>query len=353
MAANISLQEGAGRVVLELVPTSSNPRNSEGAFVELRDGRLAFIYTQYYGGSDDHSAACIAAIESADDGITWGRPRTILEGVDGRGSNIMSVSVVRLADDRLALFYIFTRDRGHALPMVCFSADDGRTWSVSRSPLAESGYFVLNNDRVILTRGHRLVLPLNQHRQAGERGFARWFYSEDGGETWRESEVRGEIGDGTSGLQELGVVELSDGALFSWARTDLGCQYEFRSEDGALTWSGPIRGSLVSPLSAASIKRVPGTDTLLALFNDHSGRFPFRRYMRTPLVAAISRDGGRSWPWRRLVEDDLDSWYHYVSIHFTGEAVLLAYNAGNDRMAKFTSPLRIRRIPRAWLETIA
>jgi len=25
-------------------------------------------------------------------------------------------------------------------------------------------------------------------------------------------------------------------------------------------------------------------------------------------------------------------------------AVMLAYNAGNDRMAKFTSPLRIRRI---------
>jgi len=353
MAADTSMQGAAGRIVLELSPTAENPRNSEGSFVELRDGRIAFFYTQYHGGNDDHSAARIAVIESVDDGLTWSRPRVVLEGVDGRGRNIMSVSAVQLPDGRLALFHIFTRDAEVALPMVCISTDDGQTWSGPRSPIMESGYFVLNNDRVILTHDRRLVMPLNQHRRAGARGVARWFYSDDEGETWRESRTRGEIGEGHSGLQESGVVELADRSLFSWARTDLGCQYEFRSHDGGVTWEGPSRGPLVSPLSAASIKRVPGTAALLALYNDHSGQFPFRREMRTPLVAGVSRDGGRSWPWRRLVEPDLTAWYHYIAIHFTATSVVLAYNAGNDRMAKFTSPLRIRRIPQAWLGDLA
>lgn len=351
MPADASCPASPGQVVLELTPTQANPRNSEGAFVTLRSGSLAFYYTQYYGGNDDHSAARIVAIESTDGGFSWGEPRVILEGRDGLGLNIMSVSIVRMVDGRLALFYIFTHDAGDARPWLCFSENEGATWSRSRCLIGVPGYYVLNNDRAILTRSNRLVLPMNQHDRVGERGTAIWYYSDDDGMNWRQSPSRGAIVEGVSGLQESGAVELADASLLSWARTDQGCQYEFRSTDGGRNWGGPFRGPLVSPLSPASIKRIPHSADLLAIYNDHSGDFPFRQGMRTPLVAAVSRDGGISWPWRKLVEGDVTLWYHYTAIHFTGDALLLAYNAGDDRMAKFTGSLRIRRINGNWLKT--
>src|SRR5664280_1043423 len=50
---------------------------------------------------------------------------------------------------------------------------------------------------------------------------------------------------------------------------------------------------------------------------DHSGAFPFPRGKRTPLVAAISSDGGSTWPLRKVLEDDPNGRYCYTAIHFT------------------------------------
>jgi len=38
--------------VLDLDPGPDNPRNSEGAFVTLKSGRILFVYTRFYGGTD-------------------------------------------------------------------------------------------------------------------------------------------------------------------------------------------------------------------------------------------------------------------------------------------------------------
>ena len=37
--------------VLNLPPKPGNPRNSEGTFAELTDGRILFIYSHYNGES--------------------------------------------------------------------------------------------------------------------------------------------------------------------------------------------------------------------------------------------------------------------------------------------------------------
>ena len=36
------------KVALELKPGPDNPRNSEGAFMTLKDGRIMFAYSRYY-----------------------------------------------------------------------------------------------------------------------------------------------------------------------------------------------------------------------------------------------------------------------------------------------------------------
>ena len=153
-----------------------------------------------------------------------------------------------------------------------------------------------------------------------------------------------------SGLQEPGVVELASGKLFGWARTDQGAQWGFASSDAGLTWSPPAATALKSPLSPASIKRVPGSPDLLAIYNDHSGQFPFTKGRRTPLVAAISSDGGETWPVRKILEDDPEGSYCYTAIHFVDNAVLLGYSDFRDP-AKSQQParLRLRRLDLDWL----
>ncbi len=351
-------------VTLNLEPTAENSRNSEGSFIELKSGRIAFYYTQFHDGLHDYSDARIVEIQSGDDGRTWSAPRTVVE--KGDALNVMSVSVLRLASGRIAMFYVVKNSGLDSGPWMRTSGDEGETWSAARRVIDAPGYFVLNNDRVILTTGNRIIVPVAFNRARKRevddtpgtthlndiRGIAMWFYSDDEGEIWKEASSWWAMPNPSKrGLQEPGVVELADGTLFSWVRTDQGTQYGFRSTDGGDTWTPPAATSLVSPVSPASIKRLPGSDALLAIYNDHSGRFPFLKGKRTPLVAALSSDGGKTWPEAKLIEDDPDGWFCYTAIHFTGEAVLLAYCAGDSEVGRLAR-LRIRRIERGWLPPV-
>src|SRR5262249_53913207 len=98
-------KDGVTRIRL-LPPTSgTNPRNSEGAFVELKDGRLLFVYTHFTGGSGDHAAAHLAARSSVDGGRTWTAKDELVLPNEAQ-MNVMSVSLVRLASGEIALFYL-------------------------------------------------------------------------------------------------------------------------------------------------------------------------------------------------------------------------------------------------------
>jgi hypothetical protein len=352
--------DAGNEVVLNLDPTHDNPRNSEGAFVTLKSGRILFIYTRFVGGAADHSPAQLVSIQSDDGGRTWSRePRTVVENPPG--ANVMSVSLLRLRGGPIALFYLAKNSLLDCRPVMRVSTDEAQTWSEPRHVGDAPGYFVLNNDRVIQLKGGRLVAPVGFHRSRGSdpqsyrsldmRAIALWYLSEDEGKTWQEADDWWALpARTTTGLQEPGVVELADGRLFSWARTDQGAQFGCYSTDSGKRWSAPERTDLQSPTSPASIKRLPGSSDLLALYNDHSGRFPFPKGKRSPLVAAISSDGGKTWP-RRKLEDDQAGWYCYTAIHFTEDAALLGYCAGDPKVG-YLNRLRLRRVSLDWLKGI-
>lgn len=355
------------KIVLDLRHKRNNPRNSEGAFITLADGRLMFAYTRFTGSSwSDHAPASIAARYSKDGGRSWSRQDRILVGNKG-GCNVMSVSLLRLEDGRLAMFYLQKNHMLDCRPQMCISDDEGQTWSRHTRCIPVIGYFVLNNDRVIQLRGGRLVIPVGYHRFKGEwaqknkgslldsRAIAFFFLSDDLGKTWREAKdwwtlpVRG-----GSGLQEPGVVELNDGRLYGYCRTDRGCQYEFFSEDSGETWSAPRPSVFRSPCSPMSIKRIPASGHLLAVWNDQSGRprqppAQPESWGRTPLVMAVSKDEGRTWQRPRLIEADPGRGFCYIAIHFTDDAVLLAYCCGG-RGSTVLQDTCIRRIPLASLD---
>ncbi len=96
-----------GRSVLELPPMPGNPRNSEGAFADLKDGKILFVYSHFLGDSgSDHAKARLAARVSADGGATWSDDAFITIPREETAMNVMSVSLQRLGNGDLGLFYL-------------------------------------------------------------------------------------------------------------------------------------------------------------------------------------------------------------------------------------------------------
>jgi len=349
-------------LVLALPATAQHPRNSEGSFATLASGRIIYCYSQFSGGDSDFSPCRIVQIESDDEGRTWSQPRVLF--TPEPKSMEMSVSLLRLASGRLACFTVIKHGMLDCRPYLRISSDDGDSWSAPRPILNAPGYFVLNNDRVIQTKTGRLIAPLAWHRGLKSaddgtvgvdlRAIDLWYYSDDEGATWTEAKSWWSMPVASqTGLQEPGAVELSDGTLFSWARTDQGCQYGFRSRDNGETWSAPAPLSLRSPAAPASIVRLPHSSDLLAVYVDYSGQFPFvlkpETYGgRTPLAAAVSSDGGVTWRVRQLLEDDPERSYSYPAIHFTAKFALFAYLAASSNLAK-PGLMCIRRVSLARL----
>ena len=321
--------------VLQLPPGPDNPRNSECAFVTLRDGSILMVYSHFYGKSSrDYAAANLSSRRSRDEGVTWTTADSIVVPNEG-GMNVMSVSLLRLAGGRIALFYARKNAHADCIPMVRYSDDEAVTWSEPKPCITdEPGYYVLNNDRVIQLADGRLLMPVSRHQTPTQpwqaRGRIFCYLSDDEGKTWnRGAEIPNPD---TVMTQEPGVVELRDGRIMMFMRTDAGVQYLSYSSNKGMTWSPAQRSKIPSPVSPASIKRIPGSKTLVMLWNLNDGSDPELKGKRTPLAVAISRNEGRTWIKPQMLETDRDGWYCYTALHFTPQGHLLAgYCAGSQR----------------------
>lgn len=318
---------------LLLAPTAANPRNSEGDFITLKDGRILFVYTHFTTGSSDYAEAHLASRVSSDGGVTWSAEDQIVVAHEG-GHNVMSVSLLRLQDGSIALLYLRKIDFDNCLPQWRISTDEGQTWSEPTACITEpAGYYVVNNDRLVQLSSGRLVIPAARHVLKGETKFqpgkALCVLSDDNGKTWRMStsllEAPTEI---SSGLQEPLVLELKDGRVLMICRTNGGAQYRSFSADGGDTWSPVERTNLLSPTSPATVERIPGRDELLLVWNDHTGVTEALEDKRTPLTAAISQDDGHTWRVVKTLEDHPDGWYCYTAMDFVDGHALLGYCAG-------------------------
>jgi photosystem II stability/assembly factor-like uncharacterized protein len=337
-AEPVVVEDGGVTKIRLLPPGPGNPRNSEGAFITLKDGRLLFIYTHFTGGGSDHAAAHLAARSSSDGGRTWtSEDRVILE--NEAGMNVMSVSLVRLANDDIGLFYLRKDAADNCRLYLRRSSDDGKTFGDATLCMPQAGYYVVNNDRLVRLSSGRLVAPASFRQAAGAKaahpGIVICYLSDDDGRTWRKAKTElHPPGRSRSGLQEPAVVELKDGRLMMLCRTDQGSQYRSYSSDGGQTWSEAVASDIRSPLSPASLKRIPKTGDLVMVWNDHRQVAESLKSKRTPLSVAISRDEGQTWGQSKVLEDDPDGWYCYTAITFVDDRVLLAHCAGNSQIGR-------------------
>ncbi len=341
-----------------LPPTANNPRNSEGDIIQLKDGRVLLVYTHFTGGAGDHAKAHLAGRYSDDGGVTWTEDDRLI--VDNEaGMNVMSVSLLRLAGGRIALFYLRKNSTKDCEPLLRISEDEAESWSepIEIIPESETGYYVLNNDRVIQLKDGRLIVPLAQHYGVD---WPRWrgdadivcYTSDDAGKTWERSQMAPTAAsvDGRAVVaQEPGVVELADGRVLMWCRTNGGSQYTSYSKDRGTSWSQLKPSTMVSPLSPATIKRIPSTSQLLLVWNDHRDIPSQLRGKRTPLSVAVSSDHGQTWQNTRVLENNPNGWYCYIAMDFIGDHVLLAHCAGDRTKNNGLAVTQVTRFPIAWL----
>lgn len=328
------------------IPSSDeekNPRNSEGSFIHLKDGRIAFYYTRYYGDSfHDHATADIVVRYSSDNGDSWSDYETVIKGPEN--GNVMSVSLLRLQNGRIMMGYLRKDKHAHdqyydCLPQIRFSDDEGATWTDPVSVVKCPAYMVGNNDRLIQLSSGRVIYPLSFHPWINFGGLVFNYYSDDNGGTWTPSQwilPPMDQPDKRTGLQEPGAIEMPDGTVMCWQRTNFHHQWKCFSSDGGVNWTIPEAAEeFPSNLAPMQIKRNPYTKEYVAVWNDTDEErwntkpdFSDWGTARTRLVVAFSNDC-KTWSRHETVEYDPEAGFCYPAVEFTSDGgILLAYCCG-------------------------
>jgi len=295
-----------------------NTRNSEGAIIELRDGRLLMAYTHFYAGGSDWAAGDIRGKLSGDGGLTWSAP-FLIEPNSAR-CNVGRLSLIRLrpvpdglqhdiGSEYLAHIYVELNRFYTSRLLFKTSADEGQTWSapVQINDTGTLGHICQRGDTALVLRSGRILVPA--YAMFGGMCASFMYYSDDAGDTWRRSvgeiAIRLQANDhrfAYADFEEPAVVELRDGSLLCFGRTRLGQLYKSHSDDGGLTWSEAIPTGLASSYSPASLKTIPDTGDLLCVWNQVSGREIEDGLARMRMACAVSKDDGETWEHFRNLE---------------------------------------------------
>jgi Neuraminidase (sialidase) len=304
-----------------------NPRNGEGDVAVLKDGRLLLVYSHWTSPkSDDDAPAHIYGRYSTDGGLSWGSEFVM---IPNDAMNLMSVSLLRLKNGQLMMAYGRRHSNAKMWFYARFSKDEGKTWSADTLITDVPAYQVLNNARVIQLKSGRLLVPVAICR--GETWMKDYYfhgmvyYSDDSGKTWKTSGNKLDIKECKFGVDEPGVVELKDGRVMMVIRTDLGRIYRSYSSDRGITWTKPEAMELKSPVSPATVVRIPSTGHLLMVWNNTEPSKDNAGLPRSPLSTAISKDEGKTWENIRNLEDAPDGNYCYISVTFKGSKAILTY----------------------------
>lgn len=311
--------------------THADKRDTEGDIVQLEDGSLLVAWSDFYTEGWHDDAPCrISMRRSTDGGRTWG-PIEVLQ--EQTGSNVMSPSLLRTSKGTVLFTFYCKNGPDGSMHYVRRSTDGGKTFG---EPIPANGGHpqrIANNDRLLELRDRqgkygdrgRIVLACRDY--PGRLGVMA--YSDDDGLTWKAGQDVPPREDwGSQNFNEPGIVELDDGRFWMYGRTTMGFHAQSWSDDRGMTWSKPEPMSLLGPCSPLTGERIPNTayttrmgwagDILFTFPNHDFEKYPrMHRYTaRTPLDAAVSEDGAKTWGHVRTLEEDPTEQYGYSSLTF-------------------------------------
>lgn len=352
------------KTVCEILPSESNGRNSEGDFITLNDGTIMFAYSRYNSlGSEDDDSCDIAALFSYDNGESFADGRIIAKAEDFGVKNLMCVTLRRMNNGDLGLFFLKKNNDGSSEYILLKSSDEGKSFykTIKCLPVTFPSYYVVNNCRVLKTSDGKWFIPAASHRKGklsnGEidfdyYAFSLLFVSEDDGESWYETEHKfiNNAPHTETGLQEPGICELGNGILYSYFRTDCMCQYESFSFDSGKSWTPCAPSPFTSPESPMLVRKNPYSGKFYAIYNPipiYNGRIipeDFFHGGRTPIVIRESLNGTEYTDYA-VLEDNENRGYCYPSMYFLDEnTILTSFCAGGKEDGSCLNKTIIKKI---------
>jgi Neuraminidase (sialidase) len=289
----------------------SNPQqyvtNAYPVIARLASGRLLCVFS--VAGSEKPTKLKIASSISDDNGKTWSNPEVVFDHPNGEDADpnllvdrnrVLIFSTTVPMPVKIATSQIYMRE-----------STDGVHWG-EETLLDTPRKYIAGK----IHQGHRLsdgtlifsyawdtwadqgMPPTTEGEMDIKSGVLR---STDGGKAWKAgadlyATIPKTSPHSTGGLDEAAVVVLADGRLMTLMRTSGTKLYQSWSSDGGLTWETPRESTLTAHNSPAALWKLDGSNEVFVVWdNSPKGR--------TPLTAALSRDGGRTWSDPKVIVD--------------------------------------------------
>lgn len=303
--------------------------STEGTLLAFCEGRVH--------GAGDHGDIDIVLKRSTDGGKTW----SPLQVVHDFGKHVAGnpCPIVDRENNRIILLSCTSSDSEHALMQgqdrrgifMQLSTDDGKTWNEPRAidkeiyPENWRWYATGPCSGIQIREGKhagRLVAPANHSVFADGNNTYRShsIYSDDFGKTWQLGESAGP-GSNESQIAETGPNELYQNMRMQSHRQ--GVRTIRRSSDGGATWTPLSHDSnLPGPACQGSVIRDYSQPHRLIFSN------PASKNARHDMTIRISEDGGKTWPFAKLI---LPTSSAYSDLAITADQkIAILYEGGHD-----------------------
>ncbi|MCD7935715.1 MAG: glycoside hydrolase [Tannerellaceae bacterium] len=289
------------RLLLNPIPEYDYHTLDYGMTIGIERTPNGRIWACWVGGGDNADAFFVLAT-SDDEGMTWSKPRLVIDPHDATLGERRSTIVGNLWTDPLGRLWLFFDQsmeyfdgRGGNWYTICENPDSNspvwsepvRIWhgcSLNKPAVMSDGTWVLPVS--LWTR--RMIYPKYKeaYPELDSLRLAHVFISTDQGKTW---ERRGGVDFPYKTYDEHHVIERMDGSWWMTARTTNGI-HESISYDQGYTWTEPVK-YLPQPSSRHFITRLQSGRLLLVKHGDiHQ-----RTKMRSQLKAFLSEDDGKTW----------------------------------------------------------
>ena len=310
LALSLADPSPAPSIVTERIfgPEIPGPYKHPASITELANGDL---YLVYYGGSGEYSDdSTVYAARLRKGESKWSRPRPVTPRPKWPEGNAV---VWQAPDGVVWLFSVTRRGATWSTSRIAarISTDGAMTWQAPAELTTEAGTMVRAKP-IVLHNGDYL-LPIyhetgNDPEWVGPDTTSLFLRYDAKSRRWTQSSrIRSRLGN----LQPA-VAELAGDHLVCYCRRGGGYEprkdgYIVRSEsrDGGKTWTPGKDTPFPNPNAAVDFLRLKNGHLLL-VFNDSLNE-------RTPLTAAISTDGDKTYPHRRnLAEGPGDFGYPFA-----------------------------------------
>jgi Neuraminidase (sialidase) len=323
-----------------------------GLTVTQKGTILAFAEARIASRADDEPHHIVMR-RSTDNGNSFAASTILVESKQGECWANPTV-VEDQKTKKIFLFYALNDKNAGSRIFYISSKDDGLHWSpaIELSQLFEKNthdwtFHLPGPGHGIQLKNKRLIVPVWHRRSisfpAKERKYGvNCLYSDDHGKTWKAG------GDTPVGeLNESQIVEQKNGDVLLIGRTytplDGVWQAAVVSKDGGINWSTPIGyvAGLTGKVCDIGLIRYSFNPDILLVSQ------PADLSKRKDLTIRMSRDGGKTWPVSRLLEEG-GATYSDLAMLRNKTIVCLYGHGGTEHMPQTVS---LARFDLTWLQT--